>query len=92
MESREQLAAKWTPERLTRLFLGPEQVACYVCFVWAALILQSRYREVVPAAQAFRLELLPTEEGARILPEDARPLAAQGRAGHRPAARSSWRT
>jgi nitrate/nitrite transporter NarK len=24
--------------------------------------------------QAFRLDLLPTEEGARILPEDARPL------------------
>jgi hypothetical protein len=47
VESREQLAARWTPQRLTQLFLGPEQVACYVCFVWAALILQSRYREVI---------------------------------------------
>jgi biopolymer transport protein ExbB/TolQ len=75
MESREQLLARWTPERLTRLFLGPEQVACYVCFVWAALILQSRYREVWHQRTAFRMELLPTEEGARILPEDARPLA-----------------
>ena len=59
----------------TQLFLGPEQVACYVCFIWAALILQSRYREVVRQRAAFRMELLPTEEGARILPEDARPLA-----------------
>lgn len=74
-ESREQLAQRWTPERLTRLFLGPEQVLCYICFVWAALILQSRYREVWRQRQAFRMELLPTEEGSRILPEDARPLA-----------------
>lgn len=73
-ESRADLAARWTPERLGKLFLGPEQLACYVCFLWAALILQSRYREVWRQRQAFHLELLPTEEGARILPEDARPL------------------
>jgi biopolymer transport protein ExbB/TolQ len=75
LESREQLAARWTPDRLAHLFLGPEQVACYVCFIWAALILQSRYREVIRQRAAFRMELLPTDEGARILPEDARPLA-----------------
>src|SRR5437016_1494746 len=74
-ESRAELIARWTPERLAKLFLGPEQVACYVCAAWALLILQSRYREVVRQRQAFHLELLPTEEGARILPEDARPLA-----------------
>jgi biopolymer transport protein ExbB/TolQ len=43
--------------------------------VWTALILQSRYREVLRQRRAFNLELLPTEEGARILPEDARPLS-----------------
>ncbi len=75
LESREQLAARWGPRRLTQLFLGPEQVACYVCFVWAALILQSRIREVWRQRAAFGLELLPTEPGVRILPEDARPLA-----------------
>ena len=74
-ESRAELLAKWTPERLSKLLLGPEQVLCYLAFVWAALILQSRYREVWRQRQAFGLELLPTEEGARILPEDARPLA-----------------
>lgn len=74
-ESRDELVARWTPERLTKLFLGPEQVLCYLCFVWAALILQSRYREVWRQRQAFGMGLLPTEEGARILPEDARPLA-----------------
>jgi biopolymer transport protein ExbB/TolQ len=74
-ETREELAARWSRERLTRLFIGPEQVLCYVCAVWAALILQSRYREVVRQRRAFGMELLPTEEGARILPEDARPLA-----------------
>jgi hypothetical protein len=74
LESREEWARKWTEKRLTQLFLGPEQVACYVCFVWAALILQSRIREVWRQRAAFRMDLLPTEEGARILPEDARPL------------------
>src|SRR5262245_56956702 len=65
---------RWTPERLGRLLLGPEQVASYLCFVWACLILWSRRREVSRQRQAFRLDLLPTEEGYRILPEDARPL------------------
>lgn len=74
-ESRDEFLKKWNTERLAKLFLGPEQIFCYVCFVWAALILQSRYREVFRQRAAFGLELLPTEEGARILPEDARPLA-----------------
>ena len=38
--------SKWTPERLSRLFLGPEQIACYCAFTWAAFILLSRYLEV----------------------------------------------
>lgn len=63
-----------TPERMSRLFLGPEQIACYCCFVWAGFILLSRYLEVRRQRRAFHLGLLPTEEGARILPEDARPL------------------
>ena len=75
IESQAELLSKWTPQRLSKLFLGPEQVACYVCFLWACLILQSRYREVWRQRQSFHLDLLPTEEGARILPEDARPLA-----------------
>ena len=70
-----EFAAKWTPERLSRLLLGPEQAACYVCFAWAGLILFNRWREVRRQHGAFHLDLLPTDEGARILPEDARPLA-----------------
>jgi biopolymer transport protein ExbB/TolQ len=66
--------ARWTPERLGRLFLGPEQIACYCCFTWAGFILLSRYLEVLRQRRAFRLGLLPTDEGVRILPEDARPL------------------
>ncbi len=85
-ESRADLLARWTPERLAQLFLGPEQVLCYLCFVWAALILQSRYREVLRQKQAFHMGLLPTDEGSRILPEDARPLARKVEAvtGRRP--------
>jgi hypothetical protein len=66
----------WAPafERAGRLLIGPEQIACYICFIWAALILLTRYLEVRRQRRAFRLALLPTEEGARILPEDARPL------------------
>jgi len=63
-----------TPQRLGRLLLGPEQIACYVCFAWASFILINRYMEVQRQRRAFKLELLPTEEGVRILPEDSRPL------------------
>jgi biopolymer transport protein ExbB/TolQ len=63
-----------TPQRLGRLLLGPEQIACYAAFAWAAFILFSRYMEVQRQRRAFKLELLPTEEGVRILPEDSRPL------------------
>jgi hypothetical protein len=61
-------------ERASRLLLGPEQIACYCAFTWGAFILVSRYLEVRRQRKAFQLGLLPTEEGARILPEDARPL------------------
>jgi biopolymer transport protein ExbB/TolQ len=73
-ETRAEFLARWTPERITKLLLGPEQVVCYLAFTWAALILLARYRTVQKQRSAFRLELLPTDEGARILPEDARPL------------------
>jgi hypothetical protein len=63
-----------TPERLGRLLLGPEQIACYCCFIWASFILLNRYLEVKRQRRAFKLDLLPTEEGVRILPEDGRPL------------------
>jgi hypothetical protein len=66
--------ARWTPERLGRLFLGPEQIACYCCFAWGGFILLNRYLELRRQRRAFNLALLPTDEGARILPEDARPL------------------
>ncbi len=64
----------WTPDRLSRLFLGPEQLASYGCFLWAGFILLSRYLEMRRQRRALNLGLLPTEEGVRILPEDARPL------------------
>jgi hypothetical protein len=66
--------SKWTPERLGRLLLGPEQIACYCCFTWGAFILLNRYLELRRQRRAFALGLLPTDEGSRILPEDARPL------------------
>jgi len=66
--------ANWSVERWTKLLLGPEQMAAYCCFVWAAFIFASRYLEVFRQRKAFRLGLLPIEEGARILQEDARPL------------------
>jgi biopolymer transport protein ExbB/TolQ len=64
----------WSAERWSRLLLGPEQIACYVFFTWAGFILLSRYWEVCRQRRAFALGLLPTEEGTRILQEDARPL------------------
>jgi biopolymer transport protein ExbB/TolQ len=69
--------ASWDADRWARLLLGPAQFACYCCFTWAALILLSRYQEVRRQRRAFALPLLPTEDGARILHEDARPLLRQ---------------
>lgn len=66
--------SRWTPDRIARLLLGPEQIACYFCSTWAGFILLSRYLEIRRQRRAFTLGLLPTEEGVRILPEDARPL------------------
>lgn len=69
-----QSMAGWAPERWAQLLLGPEQIACYCCFIWALFIFAGRYLENLRQRRAFGLGLLPTEEGARILPEDARPL------------------
>ncbi len=66
--------SKWTPERLGRLLLGPEQIASYCCFTWAGFILLSRYLEARRQRRAFALELLSTDVGVCILPEDARLL------------------
>jgi biopolymer transport protein ExbB/TolQ len=74
-QSRGEQINNWTLERWGRLLLGPEQIGCYLCFTWAAFILLGRYLEVRRQRRAFRLGLLPTDEGVRILPEDARPLA-----------------
>ena len=64
----------FTNERARRLLLGPEQIACYCAFTWGIFILGSRYWEVIRQRRVFQLKLLPTEIGARILPEDARQL------------------
>jgi biopolymer transport protein ExbB/TolQ len=63
--------SKWTPERVGRLLFGPEQVLCYFAFTWAFLILASRWWEVRRQRRAFGLDLLSTDVGVRILPEDA---------------------
>jgi hypothetical protein len=58
-----------------RLLLDhPEVIACYCCFAWAGFILLGRYLEVNRQRRALKLGLLPTDEGACILHEDARPL------------------
>jgi biopolymer transport protein ExbB/TolQ len=64
----------WPAERWAGLLLGPEQIACYCCFVWGFLIFLGRYGEMRRQRRAFALGFLPTDDGARILPEDARPL------------------
>ncbi len=64
----------WPPERWAQLLLGPEQFVCYCCFTWGLFIFACRYLENLRQRRALRLGLLPTEEGARILQEDARGL------------------
>lgn len=64
-------SAKWDQERLARLLLGPEQIVCYAAFLWALLLLASRWFEVGRQRRAFNIDWLPTDPGVRILPEDA---------------------
>lgn len=64
----------WTAERWGRLLFGPEQIACYCAFTWASFILLSRYLEVRRQRKSFHFQMLPTDEGSRILYEDARTL------------------
>jgi hypothetical protein len=66
--------SRWNAERVSRLLLGPEQIACYCFFTWAAFILLGRYLEVRRQRGAFGMDLLPTDVGVCILPEDARLL------------------
>ena len=69
------VASPWSePSRWAKLLLGPEQIVNYCCFLWAVFIIATRYWEVNRQRQAFALDLLPSEEGARILQEDAWPL------------------
>lgn len=68
-------ASPWAdPARWGKLLLGPEQIVNYCCFMWALFIISSRFWEVRRQRQAFALDLLPSEEGSRILQEDAWPL------------------
>jgi hypothetical protein len=78
--------SKWTGQRVSSLLLGPEQIACYCCFTWAGFILLGRYLEVRRQRRAFGLDLLPTDTGVCILPEDARLLQrrVEQRAGRGP--------
>jgi biopolymer transport protein ExbB/TolQ len=64
----------WPRERWVKLLLGPEQIACYCCFVWGLFIFLGRYWEARRQRGAFGMGLLSTEEGTRILAEDARAL------------------
>jgi biopolymer transport protein ExbB/TolQ len=75
VEEQQQALAKWDTKRVAHLLLGFPQIACYLCCAWAGLILVRRFMEVQRQRGAFGYELLPTDEGARILPEDARPLS-----------------
>lgn len=62
----------WKDERLLRLVLGPEQIACYAAFTWGVFILLGRHAEVRRQRRAFRLELM--QAGQCILADDARDL------------------
>ena len=51
---------------------APNRSPAIAAFTWAGFILLGRWLEVRRQRKAFRLDLLPTEEGLRILPDDAR--------------------
>jgi biopolymer transport protein ExbB/TolQ len=66
--------SRWTADRISRLLLGPEQIACYCAVTWAVFILFGRYKELHRQRRAFGMKLLSTDVGVCILPEDARLL------------------
>lgn len=64
----------WKSRRLSGLLLGPEQIACYLCFTWALTMVIARMNEVRRQRRYFKYDILPKQEGSRILTRDARPL------------------
>ncbi len=73
-DSDEEASLLRTAHRAQQMLLGPEKLICFCAFIWGSFILVSRYLEIRRQRGAFNLDLLPTDEGARILPEDARPM------------------
>ena len=66
---------KWTPERLSRLFLGPEQMVCYAMCTWAGFILFSRWLEVTgPGGEKMVLQLAYFDRGCDPVVMDLGPV------------------
>src|SRR5262249_3419170 len=61
-------SGKWTPQRLGRLLLGPEQIAGYVFFSWACLVVPRREMAVRRPRTASALDPRPgpVRRGARL--------------------------
>src|SRR5262249_59203579 len=70
--------SNWTPDRLSRLFLGPEQIASYACFIWGGFILLSRYLEVRRQRRGLWLGAVAAGGGGGLPPEGAPAVQRRG--------------
>ena len=64
----------WPAQCWAKLLLGPEQIACYCCFVWGLFIFLDAIWNCACNASPFAWACSPPRTGLCILSEDARPL------------------
>ncbi|HEX9726632.1 MAG TPA: MotA/TolQ/ExbB proton channel family protein, partial [Vicinamibacteria bacterium] len=54
-----------------------EQESCFVLMIWAMAIMAYKGRDTLRERKLLQLDLVPVNEGTKILPEDAREYARQ---------------
>jgi len=68
--------ASYTPARSVYVVIGDyEQEACFILMFWALAIMGYKGTATMRNRALLQMDLIPLEEGVRILPEDARDLS-----------------
>ena len=76
--ARMQVEPDYVPERSFYVIVRDfEQETCFVLMLWAMAIMAYKGVASLRESRLLRMELVPVDEGTRILPEDAREYARQ---------------
>jgi biopolymer transport protein ExbB/TolQ len=65
------------PRSVWVLLKDPEQESCVILMFWAFAIIGYKFRTVIKERRLLDVDLVPVDDGLRILPEDSREFARQ---------------